>query len=443
MSLLKTKLFTKGLNFHGQCGLGKEIQYSINKFMEVSLPEDIDSVYTNTAHSFLLSHTKKTIYYFGFSWDLRSFIRTSNYFNSIPRIMTFSKSIWPPLMSFPNSISILGTFPNTIEQISVGGAYALALDSEGIAYSIGDNTHGQLGIVNREDQYKFEKVIFPFNNNTSKNSSNSMYFSNNNNKIVKVSAGFQHSVFLDIEGNVYGCGKADKKQLGLYALENYIIHDENVNDYKNCPKQIKLEEVDGKIIDAQAGKYHTVILTDTGKVYAIGVNKFGQLGISNLQNFTSYTPIEIVFEKKCFIKEMAIGDNHNIFLTEKGEVFSNGDNNIGQINGELDNPIYYECSPIKLKFSSSGSSNTNEKAEKVYAKNFRSAVRLKNNKHIFWGGFSYDPSFRIKDLPRYDGYNLYKDEVGLEILKSSTTNNNSKIKDIGIGFYHDLVLVNC
>jgi alpha-tubulin suppressor-like RCC1 family protein len=38
---------------------------------------------------------------------------------------------------------------------------------------------------------------------------------------VKVSAGFQHSLFLNEKGEVFGCGKSDKFQIGKEYLEYY------------------------------------------------------------------------------------------------------------------------------------------------------------------------------------------------------------------------------
>jgi alpha-tubulin suppressor-like RCC1 family protein len=40
-------------------------------------------------------------------------------------------------------------------------------------------------------------------------------------KFVKISAGFQHSLFLNDKGEVFGCGKCDKMQLGSEYLEAY------------------------------------------------------------------------------------------------------------------------------------------------------------------------------------------------------------------------------
>jgi hypothetical protein len=82
------KIFCRGLNFHGQCGLGKHVKYSIDKFVEIPLPVPMKHVYTNLAHSFALGEDEKSVYYWGFNWDIRSFFRTSIVLQLFPRIMT-------------------------------------------------------------------------------------------------------------------------------------------------------------------------------------------------------------------------------------------------------------------------------------------------------------------------------------------------------------------
>jgi len=53
------RIFSRGLNYHGQCGLGKEIRYSIEKFSEVDVSFPIKNVYANLAHSIALHEGKK------------------------------------------------------------------------------------------------------------------------------------------------------------------------------------------------------------------------------------------------------------------------------------------------------------------------------------------------------------------------------------------------
>ena len=131
------------------------------------------------------------------------------------------------------------------------------------------------------------------------------------------------------------------------------------------------------------------------------------------------------------IISLKVGDNHNLMLSSEGELFANGDNSFGQLNGNLDDFIYYHCSPIKVNL------NTDKEIIKIFAQNNRSAALLSNGEIHYWGGFSYHPSFSIRNLPKYDGFNIFNTEPGIP--------QNSNILDIGLGYFHDLVLVeeNC
>jgi alpha-tubulin suppressor-like RCC1 family protein len=135
------KIFCRGLNFHGQCGLGRDVKYSIDKFVELPLPVPIKNIYTNLAHSFALSEDEKSVYYWGFNWDIRSFFRTSMILQMFPRTMNnlkvklrlilffTKKKFWGPLKNYPMSPSFLHSFNEKIVDIQVGGAHCLFLDS--------------------------------------------------------------------------------------------------------------------------------------------------------------------------------------------------------------------------------------------------------------------------------------------------------------------------
>lgn len=137
---MTSSLFSRGLNFHGQCGLGRAVKYSVNSFMQVNIPTDILSVHTNQGNTFVLSSDRKKIYYFGFYWDTRSFLRSASAFQYMPRFLTLMSYFWPPLRNYPHSPCILHYFDDEVIQLEVGGAFAIALTKNGRAYSIGDNT---------------------------------------------------------------------------------------------------------------------------------------------------------------------------------------------------------------------------------------------------------------------------------------------------------------
>ncbi|KAL8159156.1 hypothetical protein V2J09_000693 [Rumex salicifolius] len=77
------------------------------------------------------------------------------------------------------------------------------------------------------------------------------------------------------------------------------------------------------------GGAHTLFLTESGRIYASGINNFGQLGIS-YDNSYIMEPVEVPgFNKE--IKQIAAGYNHSCAITEDGELYVWGRNSSGQL----------------------------------------------------------------------------------------------------------------
>jgi alpha-tubulin suppressor-like RCC1 family protein len=84
------------------------------------------------------------------------------------------------------------------------------------------------------------------------------------------------------------------------------------------------------------GKFHSLFLTQNGKVFATGYNKYGQLGVSNSMFMHAEEPIE-VFTDGLKIEKVSAGWHHNLLLAEDGKLYGFG----ARINGQL-NGINYE-----------------------------------------------------------------------------------------------------
>jgi len=88
-------------------------------------------------------------------------------------------------------------------------------------------------------------------------------------------------------------------------------------------------------------------------------------------------------------------------LSTEGDLYGNGDNSAGQIDGDLDRFIEYDCTPKKIELPN------NAKINKFYAKNNRSAAILENGIAYYWGGYCYSPLYTLSKQPRYNG-NLFR-----------------------------------
>nr|XP_002126864.1 protein RCC2 homolog [Ciona intestinalis] len=74
---------------------------------------------------------------------------------------------------------------------------------------------------------------------------------------------------------------------------------------------------------------HNLIITNEGNVYSWGRNECGQLGHGNRVRYDSPKPIDSLQSYK--VVNGATGKNHTLCLTENGDVFAFGDNAQGQL----------------------------------------------------------------------------------------------------------------
>ena len=77
--------------------------------------------------------------------------------------------------------------------------------------------------------------------------------------IEQVSAGANHSCFIDDQGRLFTCGRGDSGQLGTGNQSN-----ETYPKYINSPPL--------RVKEAQAGEEHTVLLTIEGEVFVMCSN---------------------------------------------------------------------------------------------------------------------------------------------------------------------------
>ena len=110
-----------------------------------------------------------------------------------------------------------------------------------------------------------------------------------------------------------------------------------VNEFKN----IKVIQISGNI-------FHLLVLTEEGRVFAIGDNLSGQLGIGNKNNVTKFT--EIASLNKYNIKNVYAKINQSFFQTEKGKVLACGSNSMNRcLINESENQDFLEPTETKIK----------------------------------------------------------------------------------------------
>lgn len=138
-----------------------------------------------------------------------------------------------------------------------------------------------------------------------------------------------HTFFITDEGRLFGLGRNEQGQLGLGNTKRQDGATE-VPFFKNM-----------KVIGAAGGKAHSIILTEDDGAYGMGDNAMGQLGIGSNKGAQAQvnTPKRINVDEK--VRDVACGLDFSLFVTDKGHVYSAGSSESGQL-GVNDNGEYID-----------------------------------------------------------------------------------------------------
>jgi len=74
-----------------------------------------------------------------------------------------------------------------------------------------------------------------------------------------------------------------------------------------------------------AGYYHILMLTEDGKVYVMGENDYGQLGVGNI-GMSSPEPTYLQSIQGIPVLQIACGAFHSLVLSVSGSIFAFGRN---------------------------------------------------------------------------------------------------------------------
>ncbi|XP_015113813.1 E3 ubiquitin-protein ligase HERC2 [Diachasma alloeum] len=243
-----------------------------------------------------------------------------------------------------------------IKKIAVnsGGKHCLALSSEGHVYSWGEGDDGKLGHGNRMsyDRPKLVEALL-------------------GTEIVDIACGGHHSAAVSGAGLLYTWGKGRYGRLGhgdsddqtkpkiVAALQDYkavdvacgsgdaqtlcVTDDDNVwswgdGDYgklgrggsDGCKTPMKIESLAGLgVVKVECGSQFSVALTRSGAVYTWGKGDYHRLGHGTDDHVRRPRKVAALQGKK--IISIATGSLHCVACSDKGEVFTWGDNDEGQL----------------------------------------------------------------------------------------------------------------
>ena len=186
----------------------------------------------------------------------------------------------------------------TISKISAGSYYTIFLATNGYVYSCGNGDYGKLG--HGDTSAKNTPTLI-------------QYFVDEGITISKISAGDDHSLFLATNGKIYSCGHANYGKIGHgnttdkstpTLIENYIDSNGTSINYTNIT-----------ISQISAGANHSIFLDTNGNVYSCGYGDWGQLGHGNTTTRYTPTLILYFLTNNITISQISAHSKHNIFLS--------------------------------------------------------------------------------------------------------------------------------
>ncbi|GKT52318.1 protein pim1 [Colletotrichum spaethianum] len=148
--------------------------------------------------------------------------------------------------------------------------------------------------------------------------------------IIELAGGANHVLALTNDGNVFAWGSGEQNELGRRILERRRFE-------TLIPQRIGMPK--NKTAKIFAGSHHSFAIDTNGKVWAFGLNNFGQCGIPTreITGFTTIISPTIVKSLNGYdIHHIACGLHHSIACTKSGKVLSWGRCDDGQMGINLD-----------------------------------------------------------------------------------------------------------
>lgn len=285
-------LWTCGNNEFGQLGLG---DFENRTFFEkVEIPKDIQFQKISIGMGFMV-----VLDYDGYIWvcgNNESGQLSKGFVNSLNEEVE------------ENTILYKINDDTQFVDVTAGGGHFFAIDIDGHLWSCGQNTLGQLGVGNKGiDNIP---ILTRLSNDT---------------RFLSISCGNDHTLAIDENNNLWGCGSNYYGQLGIKSdeSESYSMIPINLNfpvNFVNC------------------GFDHSFLIDDKGNLWASGSNIFGELSLVNADHVNKFTKVE----SETFFKSVYCGTGYTMALDINGNIWSAGLNNGGQLGlGDYKNRKFF------------------------------------------------------------------------------------------------------
>lgn len=181
-----------------------------------------------------------------------------------------------------------------------GSAFSIALKKDGTLWSSGSNVNGQLGTGTFSDSLVFiQEASLAEDWKT-------------------IACGSDFAMAIKEDGSLYGVGDNSVGQLGVGATTDQVVFIEEDSLTKDWT-------------DIGTGKDFTMVVKTDGSLWGTGDNTKGQLGTGD-----NVPTNELIQEASGALdwESVSCGDEFSYAIKSNGDVYSTGDNSVGQLSNE-------------------------------------------------------------------------------------------------------------
>lgn len=205
-----------------------------------------------------------------------------------------------------------------IAQISAGANHIIALTTDGLVYGWGSSEQGQIGrkVLSRHRKNGMEPERLDIR------------------EAVVIGTGAYHSFAVDKSGMVWAWGLNNYGQLGFKSAAS--ISDAVHYTMEDVPA-LHPDATGSRVVQIEGGEHHTLFRLEDGRVYAVGRNDGGQLGVTldhpcmhadpDSKGIATFEPVQVPIQG--FVTDIQVGQRNNLALTDTGILFSWGQGNLG------------------------------------------------------------------------------------------------------------------
>ncbi len=283
---------------------------------------------------------------------------------SISAISRSNVNTWTEIIKFNTNISLpkCNWYHSSVKQVACGVYHSMILLNNGKVLASGYNKYGQLGVGDIETRNifvptwplcKIEYSPYFTESVELKNIRNANIWKSMklNDKIIEIKCNGNHSMMLSESGRIYVTGDNIYTQLGF----------QSENDCQLSWKETKIEE---KIVQIECETLKSIILSENGTVFI--TNK------KHLRSFSGNIWTKLNITEK--IIQIKCGYSHSMLLTEDGKVLVSGNNEHRQL-GFIGTPFIENWEEVKIS----------EKAIQIDCGDSYSMILLENGKLLATG----------------------------------------------------------